>query len=268
MDIKRTILIVALAIVSYVMVLNWNQDYGQAALPTQNVAANTQTSGLPDAPVGNNAAASADVPSANADTSAPAEMPVATSKDLIRVKTDVLELAIDPQGGDIAQLMLPLYPRRQDHPEIPFQLFDNGGERTYLAQSGLTGVDGPDARPTGRPVYSTEQKTYQLADGQNQLNVDLKFSDAGVNYIKRFTFTRGLYDLKVTYLIDNSSEKAWTGNLFAQLKRDASSDPSSTTATGTATYLGAALWTSAEPYKKVSMKDIDKATLKESVQGG
>ena len=268
MDIKRTILIVALAIVSYVMVLKWNQDYGQAALPTQNVAANTQTSGLPDAPVGNNAAASADVPSANADTSAPAEMPVATSKDLIRVKTDVLELAIDPQGGDIAQLMLPLYPRRQDHPEIPFQLFDNGGERTYLAQSGLTGVDGPDARPTGRPVYSTEQKTYQLAEGQNQLNVDLKFSDAGVNYIKRFTFTRGLYDLKVTYLIDNSSEKAWTGNLFAQLKRDASSDPSSTTATGTATYLGAALWTSAEPYKKVSMKDIDKATLKESVQGG
>ncbi len=34
MDIKRTILIVALAIVSYVMVLKWNQDYGQAALPT------------------------------------------------------------------------------------------------------------------------------------------------------------------------------------------------------------------------------------------
>ena len=41
MDIKRTILIVALAVVSYVMVLKWNQDYGQAALPTQNVAAST-----------------------------------------------------------------------------------------------------------------------------------------------------------------------------------------------------------------------------------
>ncbi|POA22795.1 membrane protein insertase YidC [Pseudomonas sp. FW300-N1A1] len=268
MDIKRTILIVALAIVSYVMVLKWNQDYGQAALPTQNVAANQAAPAIADTPLGTNASASADVPSANADTSTPTETPVVTNKDLIRVKTDVLELAIDPQGGDVAQLMLPLYPRRQDHPEIPFQLFDNGGERTYLAQSGLTGTNGPDARPTGRPVYSTEQKTYQLADGQNQLNVDLKFSDAGVNYIKRFTFTRGLYDLKVTYLIDNTSDKAWTGNLFAQLKRDASADPSSTTATGTATYLGAALWTSAEPYKKVSMKDIDKASLKESVNGG
>ncbi|EXF91699.1 insertase [Pseudomonas fluorescens HK44] len=268
MDIKRTILIVALAIVSYVMVLKWNQDYGQAALPTQNVASNQAAPAIPDTPLGNNAAASADVPSANPDISAPAATPVVTNKDLIHVKTDVLELAIDPQGGDIAQLMLPLYPRRQDHPEIPFQLFDNGGERTYLAQSGLTGTNGPDARPTGRPVYSTEQKTYQLADGQNQLNVDLKFSDAGVNYIKRFSFTRGLYDLKVTYLIDNTSDKAWTGNLFAQLKRDASADPSSTTATGTATYLGAALWTSAEPYKKVSMKDIDKASLKDTVNGG
>lgn len=268
MDIKRTILIVALAIVSYVMVLKWNQDYGQAALPTQNVASNQAAPAIPDTPLGNNAAASADVPSANTDISAPTATPVVTNKDLIHVKTDVLELAIDPQGGDIAQLMLPLYPRRQDHPEIPFQLFDNGGERTYLAQSGLTGTNGPDARATGRPVYSTEQKTYQLADGQNQLNVDLKFSDAGVNYIKRFSFTRGLYDLKVTYLIDNTSDKAWTGNLFAQLKRDASADPSSTTATGTATYLGAALWTSAEPYKKVSMKDIDKASLKETVNGG
>ena len=269
MDIKRTILIVALAVVSYVMVLKWNQDYGQAALPTQNVAASSTTApALPDTVPGNNASNSADVPSATADTSTPTETPVAASKDLIHVKTDVLDIAIDPQGGDIAQLRLPLYPRRQDHPDVPFQLFDNGNERTYLAQSGLTGVDGPDARSSGRPVFSTEKKTYELAPGQDQLVVDLKFSENGVNYIKRFTLKRGLYDVQVTYLIDNESGKPWNGNLFAQLKRDASSDPSSSTATGTATYLGAALWTSAEPYKKVSMKDIDKGQLKETVEGG
>ncbi|RWU26909.1 membrane protein insertase YidC [Pseudomonas alkylphenolica] len=268
MDIKRTILIVALAIVSYVMVLNWNQDYGQAALPTQNTAASNAAPALPDTAQAGNTGASADVPSANAESS-PAELaPVAVSKDLIRVKTDVLDLAIDPNGGDIAQLMLPKYPRRQDHPDIPFQLFDNGNERTYLAQSGLTGTNGPDARSAGRPLYAADQKSYQLADGQDQLVVDLKFSDNGVNYIKRFSFKRGEYDLTVTYLIDNQSAQPWTGNLFAQLKRDASSDPSSSTATGTATYLGAALWTSSEPYKKVSMKDIDKGNLKENVSGG
>ena len=269
MDIKRTILIVALAVVSYVMVLKWNQDYGQAALPTQNVAASSTTApALPDTASGNNASNSADVPTANGETSTVTETPVAASKDLIHIKTDVLDIAIDPQGGDIAQLRLPLYPRRQDHPDVPFQLFDNGNERTYLAQSGLTGVDGPDARAAGRPVFSTDKKTYELAPGQDQLVVDLKFSENGINYIKRFTLKRGLYDVQVSYLIDNESAKPWNGNLFAQLKRDNSSDPSSSTATGTATYLGAALWTSSEPYKKVSMKDIDKGQLKETVQGG
>ena len=267
MDIKRTILIVALAIVTYVGVLKWNQDYGQAALPTQNVAANTNTSAIPDAPQGS-ATANADVPSATGEVAAPAEIPVATSKDLIQVKTDVLNLEIDPVGGDVVQLRLPLYPRRQDHPEIPFQLFDNGGERIFLAQSGLTGTNGPDARASGRPVYSATQKSFQLADGQNDLVVDLKFSDGGVNYIKRFTFKRGLYDLTVSYVIDNQSAQQWNGSLFAQLKRDASADPSSTTATGTATYLGAAMWTPSEPYKKVSMKDIDKGSVKDTVQGG
>ncbi|MDO7909639.1 membrane protein insertase YidC [Pseudomonas sp. 22-AL-CL-001] len=267
MDIKRTILIVALAIVAYVLVLKWNQDYGQAALPTQTASSNVAPT-LPDTvPVDNNSA-SADVPSTG-NAASPAELaPVAASKDLVRVKTDVLDLAIDPVGGDIVQLRLPQFPRRQDHPDVPFQLFDNGGERTYLAQSGLTGTDGPDARASGRPLYAVDKRSYQLADGQEQLVVDLTFSDKGVNYTKRFTFKRGEYDLTVTYLVDNQSAQAWTGNLFAQLKRDASSDPSSSTATGTATYLGAALWTSSEPYKKVSMKDIDKGSLKETVAGG
>ncbi|RMS86058.1 membrane protein insertase YidC [Pseudomonas savastanoi] len=271
MDIKRTILIVALAIVTYVGVLKWNQDYGQAAMPTQNVAASTIAPGIPDTAAGTNGSASADVPSASATANtaaAPLETPAVASKDLIHVKTDVLDLAIDPVGGDVVQLRLPLYPRRQDRPDVPFQLFDNGGERTFLAQSGLTGINGPDARAAGRPVYTSTQKTYQLADGQDTMVVDLKFSENGVNYIKRFTFKRGLYDLVMTYVVDNQSAQPWAGNLFAQLKRDASSDPSSTTATGTATYLGAALWTAAEPYKKVSMKDIDKGQVKETVQGG
>ena len=70
MDIKRTILIVALAIVSYVMVLKWNQDYGQAALPTQNVASSTTAPGLPDTATGNKASVSDDIPHAANDTSA------------------------------------------------------------------------------------------------------------------------------------------------------------------------------------------------------
>jgi len=42
MDIQRTILLVALAVVSYMMVLQWNQDYGQAPV----TAAITQSSSV------------------------------------------------------------------------------------------------------------------------------------------------------------------------------------------------------------------------------
>ncbi|MDH4655859.1 MULTISPECIES: membrane protein insertase YidC [unclassified Pseudomonas] len=267
MDIQRSILIVALAIVSYLMVLQWNQDYGQAALPTTGTSAITAQATLPDDTA--SAKTSDDVPTATtAERNEPAVAQVAPSSDLIRVETDVLNLAIDPNGGDIVQLTLPKYPRRQDRPDVPFQLFDNGGERLYQAQSGLVGANGPDARANGRPLYSATQRSYTLADGQEQLVVDLTFSEAGVSYTKRFTLTRGKYELQVSYKIDNQSAQPWTGSMYAQLKRDASADPSSTTATGVSTYLGAAVWTPDEPYKKISMKDMDKQAFKESVQGG
>jgi len=263
MDIKRTVLLVALAVVSYLMILQWNQDYGQTALPEtpQQVLGNTALV----SPTGLASTTQADVPSLTpaADSALPA---VAASGNIIHARTDLLDIAIDLRGGDIAELHLLQYPRRQDRPDVPFQLFERSTARTYEAQSGLIG-DGPD-QPSGRPLYSSVQQRYQLVDGQEQLIVDLSYSVDGIGYIKRFTLTRGSYALAVDYLIDNRSERNWTGYLFAQLKRDASGDPSSTTATGTATYLGAALWTHNEPYHKVSMGDMNDASFRETVQGG
>ena len=265
MDIKRSILLVALAVVAYLMVLQWNQDYGQAALPAETAQTQPSVAALPETTPAN-AAANEDVPSLASQPQANAIAASEPSKQLIRVRTDVLDVAIDPHGGDIVELRLPQYPRRQDRPDVPFQLFERSGERTYEAQSGLIG-DGPD-KASARPQYSSEKTDYQLGEGQDQLVVDLKYSADGVDYTKRFVFERGQYDLAVRYLIDNQSGKPWTGHLFGQLKRDASADPSSSTATGTATYLGAALWTKDEPYTKVSMGDMDDKSLRETVQGG
>ncbi|WP_162959455.1 membrane protein insertase YidC, partial [Pseudomonas aeruginosa] len=152
MDIQRSILIVALAVVSYLLVLQWNKDYGQPELPAASASMNT-TQGLPDTPSASGT--SSDVPTAQSSAagSEAADKPVAVSDKLIQVKTDVLDLAIDPRGGDIVQLGLLQYPRRLDRPDVPFPLFDNGRERTYLAQSGLTGADGPDASSAGRPLF-------------------------------------------------------------------------------------------------------------------
>lgn len=270
MDIKRSILLVALAVVAYLLVLQWNQDYGQAALPAET--SQTQfgdTPQLPDAPLasGTDNGTHDDLPAVGGQQAASA-LPAASasSDELIRVRTDVLEIAIDPSGGDIVELHLPKYPRRQDRPDVPFQLFERSGQRLYVAQSGLIG-DGPD-QASGRPRYSSAQSQYQLAEDQDQLVVDLTFTANGVNYIKRFSLARDSYHLNVSYLIDNQSGQPWTGYMFGQLKRDDSGDPSSSTATGTATYLGAALWTKDEPYTKVSMGDMDDKSVRETVEGG
>ena len=294
MDIQRTILLVALAVVSYMMVLQWNQDYGQApvtAAITQSSTVNQNASSNNQAI--NNTASTADnddVPVAiNERAQDPTLVSNVVSNDLIYVQTDVLQLAIDPNGGDIVELKLSQYPRHASNPDIPLQLFENSNERVYVAQSGLVGANGPDARASGRPLYSAIQQNFTLQDGQEQLNVDLSFQENGVNYTKRFTLHRGLsvecsareisqrklecinqqaYQIDLTYLVDNQSEREWKGNLFAQLKRDGQGDPSSTTATGTATYLGAALWTADEPYKKLSMSNMDDKKFNQAVEGG
>ena len=72
---------------------------------------------------------------------------------------------------------------------MPFQLFDNGNERTYLAQSGLTGANGPDAR-SQRPsaVQQRADAVPVWAKVRTNWWSTCSFSEAGVNYIKRFTF--------------------------------------------------------------------------------
>ncbi|CDZ95259.1 membrane protein insertase YidC [Pseudomonas saudiphocaensis] len=267
MDIKRSILLVSLAIVAYLLVLKWNQDYGQTALPDEPRQTQNSTAAQSDMPtIANPEGAEGDIPVVAGEQQANALPDAPASSQLIHVRTDVLDLAIDPRGGDIIDLKLPQYPRRQDRPDIPFQLFERSAQHIYEAQSGLIG-DGPD-KASGRPLYRSTQQQYVMAEGQDRLVVDLAYSEDGVDYIKRFSFERGAYNLEVRYLINNQSEKPWTGYMFGQLKRDSSGDPSSSTATGTATYLGAALWTKDEPYRKVSMGDMDDKNVRETVEGG
>ena len=276
MNMQRNILIAALLVITYLMVLQWNADYGQQDLPPavaeSNQSNNADLPVLPDGQGVAEAARTDDVPPAvepggEAEVPQTAATPSETSSNLIRIETDTLRAEIDPRGGDLVTLSLPQYPVRKDRPDLPFPILENSASMTYVAQSGLTGKNGPDARPAGRPLYSADSQSYSLGDEQ-QLVVDLRFEENNVSYIKRFTFTRGQYLVDVDYTIDNQSDEPWTGNLFGQIKRDKSSDPSSSSATGMATYLGAAYWSSDASYTKVSFSDMDKARLSETVSGG
>lgn len=288
MDIQRTILIVALAVVSYVMVLKWNEDYGQQPqMPIASTQAAVQNIDN-DAPAITAHSNNDDVPTVTStETTQVSAVNTPVSDNLITLSTDVISIKIDPRGGDIVDNDLLQYARNKAQPDIPFKLLESSNARTYIAQTGLTGANGPDA--TGRPLYYSAQSNYQLAAGQEQLVVDLTLNQAGINYIKRFTLHRGLkascsekkiaerqtscinqnaYQVDVTYIIQNTTDKAWSGNVFAQIKRDKSEDPSTAGAASTATYLGAAVWTPDEPYKKIKMGTMDDKTFSEQVQGG
>ncbi len=270
---QRNILIAALLVITYLMVLQWNNDFMQQDLPpvAETSVAPAGNSDLPTetAPLANGE--NSDVPQpidANGDASiSAADVPAKQNDNLIQVSTDSLNVTINPIGGDIVSLSLPKYPARKDRPDLPFQMMEQSSNRLYVAQSGLTGRQGPDSSQ-GRARYTSAQSSYQLSEGQDSLTVDLKTSNNGVNFIKRYTFTRDSYLVEVDYLIDNQSAQAWSGSAFGQLKRDDSGDPSSSTATGMATFLGAAYWSADSSYTKMKMGDLDDEKLNEKVNGG
>ncbi|WP_432697135.1 membrane protein insertase YidC [Marinobacterium sp. YM272] len=273
MDVQRVILIAALALISYMLVLQWNDDYGPAQqqavteqqAETVSAYANSSEAELPVAGAASDA--SADMPlGANADEQA-AVAATQISEELINVSTDVLQVVIDPRGGDIIKVALPKHEDALNSGN-PFVLLEQNRNRTYVAQSGLVGRDGPDAQKAGRPLYSVDNTEYSLGDNDS-LNVDLTLTqDNGVTVTKRFTFTKGEYRVGLDYIVDNQSQESWNGVLFGQIKRDGSADPSQQTSMGMQSYLGAVFSTEENNYQKVDFGDMDEERFSQSSQDG
>ena len=269
----RNLILVGLAIVSYLMILAWQQDYGNTSThsTTTNAVSNNsaevaKATDLPSAPA---VAANADIPAVVTKADLPVSAPVQSSTGLIHIKTDVLDLQIDPTGGDVVSLALPTYTKTVNSKES-FNLLQNDRQRVFIAQSGLIGANGADANPEGRPVYRSLKTNYQLTANEKTLEVPLYFTDKnGVEIQKIFTFTKGKYDIALRYNIINHSQTPWQGLMFAQLKRDGSVDPSaSNQSLGMVTFLGGAWGAGEKTYNKVEFADFTEDAVKETAKGG
>ena len=262
MDFQRIILIAGVAIISYLMVLQWNQDYGTEALAPQQV---TSVSAYDVAPVSTDFAV-ATPPSGDTAVSV-TQTDNATSGNLIEVKTDTLEVVIDTQGGDIIQASLVQYLAEMDHPDVLFTLLEQNQQRTYVAQSGLIGVNGTDIK--SRPIFSAAQSSYQLEEGQQELQIVLSLTDDnGAVINKIYTFARGSHLVNLTYAVDNRGNQPWSANLFGQIKRDRSSDPSASGGMGMSAYLGPAFSFPDDKYYRYDFDDMDDLNLQRSAPGG
>lgn len=273
MEIQRALVLTAIAVVTYMMILAWQRDYVQVQ-PVSDGPVTEQV--VADVPAADQAVPDAnDIPvvtapaaeTASSDVAAPA---VVDSNRVITVSTDVFQLEIDRLGGDLIRLALPQYPLHAETPDQPFLLMQRGEARKYVVQSGLVGPNGTDTA-SGRPTWQTTQDSYRLDDRDNELNVDLTLQqEGGVSLVKRYTFERGSYLIRVSHVVRNNGTEPWQGALYGQVRRDASDDPSAATGgfVPMPTYLGAAYWSSETSYNKLPFKDIKEESMKTAQDGG
>ncbi|MCM2972694.1 membrane protein insertase YidC [Larsenimonas suaedae] len=258
MDLKRLLFVIPLAVVTYLMVIQWNQDYHQPKTPQPETPALASQGS--DAKQSN----SLDAPSTTDELSVDATKEPASSgsSKLISVDTDVLNLRIDPRGGDIVYASLPRHTQQLGGNQ-PFVLLANEQAMNYVAKSGLEL-----SNHKGRITFSPEKTAYRLSDEEKTLTVDLKATLKGLDITKRFTFERDSYEVKVDYLVRNGGTQPVSARFIGQLVRDNSDDPTSGAGVGMHSYLGAAFSTTEEPYQKVSFEDIKEGNFKRTESEG
>src|SRR5690606_17205630 len=159
-NIQRYIIWGMLAAVAYLMLIQWEKDYGKASYTqeikttnkehTQQVQTNTIDQKSDDLP---------SVKIEQQDVNEESHNKTTTPKQ-INIKSKTLNLTIDLIGGDIVKAELLKHSVDIERPEIPVKILQNDIERSYVAQSGIVGVDGPDAKKTGRPHYLSEKNHY------------------------------------------------------------------------------------------------------------
>ncbi|MCB1666888.1 MAG: membrane protein insertase YidC [Porticoccaceae bacterium] len=275
MDWQRSLLIGAMVAVVYLLFLEWN-TFQEQHQPAQQAGV-SETLLTPELPSASQLPLSestgTDVPLGGSDnngvkTRGDSMFETLFTSRLVSVKTDVLDIQIDTQGGDIVRAGLLKHRTTLDDDSEPFTLLNRTTAQTYVAQSGLIGKDGTDTK-SGRPLFLVAKDTYQLKDGQDELVVQLVLERGGVTITKNFIFRRGDYLVDLVYDIDNRGDEGWSAGLFGQIKRD-SQDVAAGSAPGMGVqpFLGAALTTSEENYKKMDFEDIAEKPLKETVGGG
>ena len=279
MDNIRFVLIVTFAMLVFMLQQAWQMDYG----PKPEIAAIAENSKA-DLPSATGAAAQTESSEQNI-----AAVPLASlsSANIIKVKTDVLALEIDTQGGTIQNLDLLTYPTEKSNTLVdklramagfeaaekntaPVRLFDSNQEKLFVAQSGLIAGSGFAPAPNHHSVFKNEQGSYELKPGQESLTVPMTWTDNnGLTITKSFTFKRGSYQISLDQKVKNDSGKAWSGRQYSQLlKVPEESSGGGMLTGGMRAFDGGVIYTEKNKYQKISFKDMVDENLDVVSPGG
>jgi YidC/Oxa1 family membrane protein insertase len=284
MDNIRFILIVTFAMLVFMLWQAWQLDYGpkpEAVAIVSQDAGNTKED-LPTA--GTPAAEHTEAAEQNPATAPVA--PLSTAK-IVTVKTDVIVLEIDMQGGTITNLDLLNYPVEKANTAVnslrkkvglqvaeintaPVRLFNSNQEKLFVAQSGLIAGSGSAAAPNHHTIFTSEQNNYTLQPGQDSLTVPLTWADNnGLVINKLFIFKRGSYEITLDQKVRNNTGKAWSGRQYSQLLRVPDTEGKGNILTGgMRAYDGGVIYTEKNKYQKISFDDMADETLDVTTKGG
>ena len=268
MDIQRVLLLLGLAGAAYFLILAWNQDYGQDAEPSPETEEMVVDSlpAVQDPALEKPENDDGGIPQLDEEAVPDKVRETPEGRSLVTVRTDVLDVRIDPLGGDIVWVALPTYPASLKTPDIPYLLIDP--KHAYVARSGLLGPDGTDKNDF-RPTYRPDQLVYTLRDGEDEIRVTLRYTqprarNANIDILKHFIFHRSDYLIGVEYEVINNSQEDWRGALFAQIKRD-SQEPLSESGNsmGLQPYVGGATRSAEDLYRKLEFEDLEDESYKQ-----
>jgi len=263
MNWQKNIILAAIAVVVWLLVVRWSNFEG--IQPVQPVA-DEQTQIPVQTQYLDAAAATSTLPSI-IDEPVIQESTVKSNNQYISVKTDVIEVVLDTLGGDVVEVkLLKNLTKMADQGGEPITLLTKSNGNLFVAESGLIGKNGTDTA-SGRPQFSAASSSYVLLEGDSSLNVDLVYSQNGVEIIKRYEFKASDYQIGLTYLINNPTPEPWSATFFGQFKRD-DHEPESSASTGMRPFLGAALREQEQNYAKDSFSDIEDDASKSSIDGG
>ena len=273
MDWQRTILIGGMGLVAWMLVIQWNQfeDQNVALEQSYSESQTNYESSFDSVTISTGSASSDELPQLQSvpESSGLLDLALPTpNENFITAQNDVIEIVIDPIGGDIVSgLLLTHFDKKLEDGGQPFPILQNSRDNTYVARSGLIGPSGTDTAE-GRPEFSIASTNFVLNDDQDTLNIDMVLNDSGVRIVKRFTLSRNSYDIGVQYIINNGSSSDWNGTFYGQIKRDAKPPVTDVSGFSMQPFLGAALRQPEKNYAKFDFSDIEDESVKTSIEGG
>ena len=272
----RIYLWVAVALLLWMNLVQWNRDYGDRPPPAAaTTAAPAPSDAQPTAPAEDASLPELPAaPSPQAEDSTPAEAaaaplanPADASPSRVRVVTDVLDIDIDLRGGNLVRADLLTYPHDKQPGSPPVRLLDTR-EATYNTdRSGLRALDAA-SEPNHLAQFTSPAREYRLAPGASELRVPLIWTDgAGITVAKTFVLRRGRYDIELGYQVDNRSAAEWSGASYVQLARHIVKQKRSMFDVESYAYRGPAVFDGSS-YQKLDIEDDDDAQFAQGITDG